>query len=262
MIFANLDTHCLPHYYLCSDMSQPSPFDKIPKQPKPGKTGPSDKVQELMDALKKQKEEIQEGDQENSDLPAQQPAELPAADRPLLEEEIQVLQEKLKNAEMKLEEAEDKYLRQLAEFDNFRKRMEREKSESLQYANEKLVKELLPVYDHLEMALQHAQSPKAENGIAPSDEEVTESGAPSPNNALLEGGEIVLRQFRTVLEKFGVVVVEGEGEPFDPHRQESIGVVETAEQAANTVVTVHRKGFVLNGRLIRPALVTVTKEPA
>lgn len=238
-------------------MSQQSPFDKIPKQPKTGKTGPSDKVQELMDALKKQKEEIQEGEPENPDVLPEQLAELPAADRPLLEEEILVLQEKLKNAETKLQEAHDKYLRQLAEFDNFRKRMEREKSESLQYANEKLIKELLPVYDHLEMALQHAQNPKDENGIAPSDEEVTESGVYSHNNALLEGGEMVLRQFRTVLEKFGVVVVEGEGKPFDPHRQESIGVVETAERPANTVLSVHRKGFMLNGRLIRPALVTV-----
>ncbi len=221
-------------------------------------------MQELMDALKKQKEETEEGDtgQGSPDAQTEQRAELPAADRPLLEEEIQVLQEKLKIAETKLKEAGDKYLRQLAEFDNFRKRMEREKSDSLQYANEKLIQELLPVYDHLEMALQHARSPQSEKDGSQPDEEVTESGVASQNNALLEGGEMVLRQFRMVLEKFGVVIVEGEGEPFDPHRQESMGVVETGEQAPNTVVSVHRKGFMLNSRLIRPALVTVTKEPS
>lgn len=135
----------------------------------------------------------------------------------------------------------DMYLRACADLDNFRKRTLREKEDLAKFANEAILREILPVIDNLERALQHA-----EGGAA----------------ALAQGVELTLSQFRKVLEKFGVTPISAVGAVFDPSRHEAMGQIESAEQAPNTVVQELQKGYLLNERLLRPALVMIAKAPA
>lgn len=157
-------------------------------------------------------------------------------------EELEKLTADVKKKEEEAKEHQEKYLRTLAEFENFRKRMEREKDEMVKYGLQKYVKEMFPVLDHLEMTLAHADEEKKSDPI-------------------VEGVRLVVKEFLSVFEKFGLQEIRGEGRPFDPHRQEAIGSVETDETAPGNVATVHRKGFMLHDRVIRPAMVTVAKAP-
>jgi len=137
----------------------------------------------------------------------------------------------------------DLYLRSRADLENYRKRAQREKEELSRFANENLLREILPVMDNLERALEHARQ-----GEGSSD-------------GLLQGVEMTLGQFQRVLEKFGVTPVAAAGEPFDPAKHEALGQVESAEHPPNTVVQELQKGYLLNDRLLRPAMVMVAKAP-
>lgn len=139
-----------------------------------------------------------------------------------------------------LDHVRDIYLRKLAEFDNFRKRVEREREVSRGAATEGLVKDLLPVLDNFERALQHADD---------------DSGA------FHEGVEMIAKQLWDVLERTGVVEVNPLGQPFDPELHEAVQRVEDSEQTPGTVALVMLKGFTLGDRLIRPAMVGVVVEP-
>jgi len=167
------------------------------------------------------------------------------------------LEQALAQAEEQVRTHKDAYVRLLAEFENFKKRIEREKSESLQYANEKIIKEILTIYDHLEMAIE--QSGKKMESNIPEDEELTESGVAPKKDVLLEGVELTLRSFQSTIEKFGVQVISGEGQVFDPNLQESIAAVPNPDVPSHTVLTVHRKGFKLHNRVLRAALVTISQ---
>jgi len=137
----------------------------------------------------------------------------------------------------------DLYLRARADLDNYRKRAQREKEDLSRFANENLLREILPVMDNLERALEHARQGEG-------------SG-----DGLLQGVEMTLGQFQRVLDKFGVTPVSAVGEPFDPARHEALGQVESAEHPPNTVVQELQKGYLLNERLLRPAMVMVAKAP-
>lgn len=137
----------------------------------------------------------------------------------------------------------DLYLRSQAEMENFRKRMQRDKQDSLRFANEGILREILPVIDNLERAVEHAKDNDADAA------------------GLLEGVEMTLGQFARALDKFGVRPVESVGHPFDPDRHEAMGQMVTTEQSANTVAQQLQKGYLLNDRLLRPALVMVAKAP-
>jgi len=137
----------------------------------------------------------------------------------------------------------DLYLRQRAELENFRKRSQREKEDLARFANENLLRDLLPVLDNLERALDHARK-EGETG-----------------KGLLEGVQMTLSQFQKLLEKFGVSAVDAMGEPFNPAWHEAMGQLESTEHAPNTVIQEMQKGYVLNERLLRPALVLVAKAP-
>lgn len=137
----------------------------------------------------------------------------------------------------------DLYLRTLADLDNYRKRTQREKEDLSRFANENLLRELLPVLDNLERAIEHARGDQGGGGI-------------------LQGVEMTLGQFSKVLEKAGVKPVTAVGEPFDTARHEAIGQEETSEQPPQTVVRELQKGFLLNDRLLRPAMVVLAKAPA
>lgn len=134
----------------------------------------------------------------------------------------------------------DKYLRLAAEFENYKRRMLKERQDLLNYGTENLVKELLSTVDNLERALGHAQQ---EEGVD------TES--------MREGVELTYRSLLQTLEKLGLQAVEADGAPFDPKVHEAIRQVPTAEVEPSTVIEVYQKGYLLKDRLLRPALVAV-----
>ncbi len=154
-------------------------------------------------------------------------------------EELQLL---LEDARNKADEHWNRVLRLQAELENLRKRSQRELENAHKYALEKFVQELLPVKDSLEM------------GLAAVGEEGDESAA-----KMREGVELTLKMLQTVLEKFGVKEINPEGQPFDPELHQAMSMVESADAEPNTVVTVMQKGYLLNDRLIRPAMVVVAK---
>jgi molecular chaperone GrpE len=153
----------------------------------------------------------------------------------------QALTEQLNAAQAEALENRDHYLRARADLDNFRKRAQREKEDLVKFSNETILRELLPVIDNLERALQHA--------------------AVDGEKGLLQGVELTLGQFSKVLEKFNVVAIEPLGELFDSARHEAMGQIESAEQPPNTIVQLLQKGYLLNDRLLRPALVLIAKAP-
>ncbi len=158
-----------------------------------------------------------------------------------LEAELEKAQIAIAESEAKAKDAQDKYLRAYAEFDNSKKRYAKEKDESLRYAHERLVKDLLPVLDGLEQALAHAET--------------------SDKTAIVEGVQLVLRQFLKVLESYGVTPVDAIGQPFDPHHHEAVGQHESEEHEPHSVVNEYRRGYKMHDRLIRPSMVTVAKPP-
>jgi len=138
----------------------------------------------------------------------------------------------------------DQYVRACADLENYRKRAQREKEDLARFANENLIREVLPVLDNLERAVEHAST-----------EEEAAKG-------LLEGVRMTMDQFRKALAKFGVVPIEALGKPFDSAVHEAMGQIESADQPPNTVAQELQKGYLLNDRLLRPALVMVTRAAA
>jgi molecular chaperone GrpE len=144
--------------------------------------------------------------------------------------------------EARLDDARDKYLRLAADFENYKRRVRRERQELYNYANEALIKELLETVDNLERALEHAQ-------------QSTEEG---DSKTLLEGVELTHRSLMQALDKVGVQVVSPEGAEFDPSVHEAIRQVPSDEHPTGSVVEVLQKGYLLKDRLLRPALVVVS----
>lgn len=154
--------------------------------------------------------------------------------------ELIQLREQITAKEKECQEYYDRYVRQLAELDNFRKRTRREKEEAIRLANEALIRDLLPVVDNLERALEHSKA--GDNG-----------------KPLVEGIEMVLKVLVDVLAKHGLTQISAIGALFDPAKHEAMAQIENASCAPNTVVEEHHKGYLLHDRLMRPALVSVAK---
>jgi len=142
-------------------------------------------------------------------------------------------------AEAKAAENWNSYLRAVAELENFRKRTDREIENARKYAVERFAQELVTVGDALEAGIK--------------------AGSANPGPALLEGAEATLRQLHKAFEKAGIKVIDPAGQPFDPEWHEAMVAQESREHPANTVLTVVQKGYSLNGRLLRPARVVVSK---
>ncbi|HIC90567.1 MAG TPA: nucleotide exchange factor GrpE [Syntrophaceae bacterium] len=160
------------------------------------------------------------------------------------EEEI-TKEELMKRLNEKSEEAAinyDRWLRVSAELENYKKRVEREKAEFLKYAHESLIKELLPIVDNLERAIDHARTKKA-------------------SKAFVEGIEMVLKSFNDCLGKFKVKPIKAIGAKFDPNLHEAVTVEEKADEEENTILSELQKGYMLNDRVIRPAMVVVSRRP-
>jgi molecular chaperone GrpE len=157
-------------------------------------------------------------------------------------EKIEELHRQLEAKDTEAKENFDRFLRQAAELDNFKKRMAREKAEAIRYGNEALIKDLLPVLDNLDRAVEYAKG-----------------GA--DGKPLIEGIEMVRKSFLEALNKHGVAQISAVGEAFDPERHEAIAQIESREQKPNTVIEEHHKGYYLLDRLLRPAQVIVSKVP-
>ncbi|MDU0354682.1 nucleotide exchange factor GrpE [Paraglaciecola aquimarina] len=146
-------------------------------------------------------------------------------------------------AETKLTEQKDSVMRAIADADNSRKRAEGEIDKARKYALEKFAGELLPVADNLERALQVAN---------PEDEAI---------KPILDGVDLTLKSFVNTIEKFGMKIIDPQGQPFNPDQHQAMSMQENAELPPNTVLAVMQKGYEINGRLLRPAMVMVTRAP-
>jgi molecular chaperone GrpE len=154
--------------------------------------------------------------------------------------EVGLLREQLKAKEDEAKTNYDRFLRQTADLENFKKRANREREDASRFANEGLVKELLPVVDNLERAISH-----------------TKEGG--DGESFVEGVEMILKGLIDALAKHGVVQITSVGQPFDPQLHEAMAQVESADHEPNTVLQEHQKGYLLKDRLLRPSLVTVVK---
>lgn len=193
------------------------------------------KVDELREALQKQKET------------AAPDASAPAASAPedSTDGELAALRAQLVDAEARAAAHHDKLLRMMAEFDNYRKRMERDHAAAVTFANEQLLKDFMVILDHLDEALSHI----------PTGEE-----CPPIMRSFAEGVELTFRQCLLVLKRYGFEEVPTvPGTPFDPSIHEAITQVDVEGSASNTIVHRQRRGYALHGRLLRAALVTVAK---
>ena len=158
------------------------------------------------------------------------------------DQETEKLRRQLAAKELEAKENYDRWLRQAAELENFKKRSAREKADAIRYGNESLIKDLLPVLDNLERALDYAKG----------------GGDGKP---LLEGIEMVLKNFLEILGRHGINTVSAVGTPFDPAKHEAIAQIASPEHDPNTVVEEHQKGYYILDRLLRPAQVIVAKSP-
>jgi molecular chaperone GrpE len=166
----------------------------------------------------------------------------PSGAAPTTEERIAKLEEDVRRKAEEVAENLDRYLRAVADGENFKKRMQREKSESIRFANETLLRDLLQVIDSLELAVEHADT--GENG-----------------KSVVEGVQLTLRLFRDVLERHGVKEIgDRTGEVFDPSTQEAAEIQAQEGVVPNTVIRTRTKGYRYNDRLLRPSRVVVAAE--
>ncbi len=156
--------------------------------------------------------------------------------------ELERLQLALSESEERAKSHWEQYLRAVADLDNVRKRAQRDVESAHRYGLEKIAQELLPVRDSLELGVQNA--------------------ARSDAASLKSGQEATLALLAKALEKFGVRVIDPQGEPFDPERHEAMMTQESATAEPNSVLQVVQPGYELNGRLLRPARVIVAREAA
>jgi len=152
------------------------------------------------------------------------------------------LERALEEKEEVIKSLQEKMLYFQAEFENYKKLKIKEKQDTLKFGNEVLVKELLPVLDNLEMALDHTEKTEDYKGI-------------------YEGVKMTLNEFLKVLEKAGVTRIEAAGKKFDPNLHEAFYQEEKEDMEPDTVISEFQKGYLLNNRLVRPSRVIISKKP-
>jgi len=160
-------------------------------------------------------------------------------------ERIALLEDKVDLLTQENRELRDKNLRTYAELENYKKRVIREKEELLKYRNEELMEHLLPIIDHLEMALQHT----------------TTNNVEQQKDAIKEGVELILKDLFATLKKFNLEAIQSIGQPFDPLVHHAMMQVESKGEPENMVVSEFRKGYKLYDKVLRPSLVAVSKKP-
>ncbi|GGZ12246.1 MULTISPECIES: nucleotide exchange factor GrpE [Shewanella] len=174
-------------------------------------------------------------------------ADAQAADASVVDEltqanfRIEELEKALAEAQAKVLEQQDSVIRAAAEADNVRRRAAQDVEKAHKFALEKFVNELLPVIDNMERALVGADK------------------ADETTKAMFEGVELTQKTLLAAVEKFGVKQVDPLGQPFNPEQHQAIGMQPSAEHPANSVMLVMQKGYLLNDRLLRPAMVMVSQ---
>ncbi len=160
-----------------------------------------------------------------------------------LEKKVSELEAKLTAANEKAQSDHEKLLHMMAEFENSKKRMKKEREDLVRFGNDKLLSDLLPSLDDLDRVLEHIP------------ESVTEDV-----NTLAQGVELVRKSLLATLKKHDLTVVNAIGQVFDPNQHEAIAMVDGDKKEAGKVISVHRQGYFLGTRLLRPAMVSVVKE--
>lgn len=151
------------------------------------------------------------------------------------------LMAQLKEKEEEARTNYDRMLRIAAEFENYKRRSERERADYLKYASEGLAKALLPIIDNLERALAHARD------------------ADSDKESIIGGIDLILKEFLATMEKFGLKSIDAEGKTFDPQHHEAVMVEENNTLEDNTIIRELQKGYLFQDRLLRPSMVVVSK---
>ena len=170
-------------------------------------------------------------------------------DAETIEKEEETLEEpvaeedKMEELKKSLEEANDKYIRLYADFENYKKVSARNKEELLKYANEDLMTDILTAIDHLELALQHSTDNETSSSLA-------------------EGVELTLKELKSAVEKHGLTTIDALGKPFDPSVHHAMSQIESEEAEENTVAKEFRKGYMFRDRVLRAALVGVAIKPS
>lgn len=177
----------------------------------------------------------------DNEQPAAETAPTPAETATLSPEQIAELQARAAKAD----ETWERLLRTTADFDNFKKRAAREKTEAVHYANHSLVQKLLPILDNFEMALAAAQNAEGDKLAA-----------------FQSGVTMIQQQLKAALVETGLEEIDATGKPFDPNIHEAVSQQESAEIPEDHVLQQLRKGYKLKDRLLRPATVIVAKKPA
>lgn len=157
------------------------------------------------------------------------------------QQRIEELEQALAASEAKLAEQKDSVLRAIANAENTSRRAEGEIDKARKFALERFASELLPVVDNLERALQVGD---AENELV---------------KPMLDGVDLTLKSFLSTIEKFGIKLIDPQGQAFNPEQHQAMSMQESAEHPVNTVLAVMQKGYELNGRLLRPAMVVVSR---
>ena len=175
-----------------------------------------------------------------------QPVEPTDVDSEVTAEQARIaeLEAQLEAAQQASLEERERAVRAVAEMENLRRRAAQDVEKAHKFALEKFAAELLPVLDNLERAIELADK---------------ESEALKP---MIEGVELTLKSMQSSVAKFGLVALDPQNQPFDPNAHQAMSMIENAELAPNTVIAVMQKGYDLNGRVIRPAMVMVSKAPA
>jgi molecular chaperone GrpE len=156
-----------------------------------------------------------------------------------LSDPMKELEEKFKASEEEAKQSYDRYLRVSADFENYKKRSAREMDDFRKYANQSLVKELLPVVDNLELAIKSANENK------------------DVDTCLLDGVDLTLKEIHKIFEKFQVKAIEALGKTFDPRYHEAVMREETDKHPENSITNELQKGYLIHDRLLRPSMVVV-----
>ena len=179
------------------------------------------------------------------DMTKERKADAPNEGKKDVVEDKESVEERLKAAETRAKENHERLLRVTAEFENYKKRAERDINDFRKFANESLIKDILPIVDNLERAL---EIPEGEN-------DTTLDG-------MREGVQMTLKGLLDNLKKYGVVPIESLDKPFDPNFHQAVMQEESDRHPDNTVSQELQKGYMMQDRLLRPAMVVVSKKPA
>ena len=195
------------------------------------------KIKINIDSEEKEKNETAQKQATEDDKPVKSKTE--DANSTDAENSLKEMEAKFEAKEEEAKETYDRLLRVSAEFENYKKRTSREMEDFRKYANQSLLKEMLSVVDNLELAINSSNEDK------------------KADKNLIEGLNLTLNEILRVFEKFNVIPIEAQGQPFDPAYHEAVMREETDDYPENTVISEFQKGYLIHDRLLRPAMVVV-----